>query len=190
MKKIALLGDSIRYYGYGTKVPALLKDEYEVYQPDDNCRYAKYTLRALYDWDVDMKGAEIIHWNNGLWDVSNLYGDGPLTSIEDYVRDMLRVHDLLTARYTKKIIFATCTPIMEPYAYQDNARIRAYNEAVVPELKKRGVVINDLYSLIAQNIPEYIRSDDRIHLTDKGADAAAAQVIDYIRRVDRGELFE
>ncbi len=188
MKKIALLGDSIRLIGYGTKVPELLKDEYEVYQPNDNCRYAKYTLRALYDWDPDIKGAEIIHWNNGLWDVSDLYGNGRLTPVDEYVRDMIRIYEVLSSRYTKKIIFATSTPIKPPYPYQDNSIIEAYNAAIVPELQKRGVVINDMYSLISENIEEYIRDDDRIHLTEKGIEVAAERVADMIRRMDRGEL--
>ena len=52
--KITLLGDSIRMIGYGTKVPGLLGDEFTVYQPDDNCRFAKYTLRGLFEWADDM----------------------------------------------------------------------------------------------------------------------------------------
>ena len=50
MKKVTLLGDSIRMIGYGLKVPELLGEEYDVFQPDDNCRFAKYTLRGLFDW--------------------------------------------------------------------------------------------------------------------------------------------
>ena len=42
MKKVTLLGDSIRYIGYGLKVPELLKDEFEVYQPNENCRFALF----------------------------------------------------------------------------------------------------------------------------------------------------
>ena len=49
MKKIALLGDSIRQIGYGKHVPAMLGNEYEVFQPSDNCRFAKYTMRMIYD---------------------------------------------------------------------------------------------------------------------------------------------
>ena len=41
MKKVVLLGDSIRLWGYGTKVPDMLKGEYEVCQPEDNCRFTK-----------------------------------------------------------------------------------------------------------------------------------------------------
>lgn len=39
MKKVVLLGDSIRLVGYGPRVPELLGSDYEVYQPDENCRF-------------------------------------------------------------------------------------------------------------------------------------------------------
>ena len=48
MKKVVLLGDSIRLWGYGTKVPEMLGEDYEVWQPEDNCRFVKYTLRGLF----------------------------------------------------------------------------------------------------------------------------------------------
>ena len=93
-KKIALLGDSIRMIGYGTKVPEMLGEDYEVFQPEDNCRFAKYTLRMLFDYKDHLKDCEVIHWNNGLWDVSDLFGDGKLFSTdEEYVENMLRDMD-------------------------------------------------------------------------------------------------
>lgn len=39
MIKVALLGDSIREIGYGTVVPQMLGDDYEVFQPAENCRF-------------------------------------------------------------------------------------------------------------------------------------------------------
>lgn len=48
--KVTLLGDSIRQIGYGTKVPELLGNSFEVFQPNDNCRFIKYILRGLFDW--------------------------------------------------------------------------------------------------------------------------------------------
>lgn len=74
--KVSLLGDSIRRIGYGPVMPELLGDNYEVFQPDDNCRFAKYTLRGLFEWWADMEGSDIIHWNNGLWNICDLFGDG------------------------------------------------------------------------------------------------------------------
>lgn len=186
MKKVVLLGDSIRLIGYGASVAELLKDEYEVWQPEDNCRYAQYTLRGLFEWAEGIKNADIIHWNNGMWDVSDLYGDGPFTPIERYEELMLRLCRLLKQR-CGKLIFATTTPVYEPYAYQDNSRIRMYNERIVPLLQKEGCIINDLYSLVSQDIPGNIREDDRLHLTPKGIERAAAQVTDAIRKADKGE---
>ena len=69
MKKIALLGDSIRQMGYGAKVAEMLGDECEVWQPTDNCRFASYTLRGCFDWKEHLDGCDIIHWNNGIWDI-------------------------------------------------------------------------------------------------------------------------
>ena len=39
MKKVVLLGDSIRLIGYGKKVPEMLGDNYTVFQSEDNCRF-------------------------------------------------------------------------------------------------------------------------------------------------------
>lgn len=107
--KVTLLGDSIRLNGYGTAVPQMLEGEFAVYQPTDNCRFLKHTIRGLLDWAQGIKGSDIIHWNNGCWDICDYYGDGPFTPIEDYVRDAVRLAKLLQQR-ARVVIFATTTP--------------------------------------------------------------------------------
>ncbi len=180
MTKVTLLGDSIRLLGYGTKVPELLGEEYSVFQPFGNCRFAKYTLRLIFELDKEISGSDIIHWNNGLWDVSDLFGDGVFTDIDEYVALMVRIAKLLKQR-GKIVIFATTTPIIPGYPYQDNERIKAYNNAVVPELEKLGIIINDLYPVVEKDINKYIRSDDMIHLSDEGIDVCAKKVAAVIR---------
>jgi hypothetical protein len=91
MKKVVLLGDSIRLWGYGTKLAEVLGDGYEVCQPEDNCRFTKYTLRGMFDWADLIKDADVIHWNNGLWDATELFGDGTFTTEEEYIRDCVRI---------------------------------------------------------------------------------------------------
>lgn len=177
--KVTLLGDSIRQMGYGLKVPELLGNDFKVYQPVENCRFAKYTLQAIRTWQNDMEGSDIIHWNNGIWDVGNNWGDGPLTPIDEYVRDMVRIAKVLKTK-AKKVIFATTTAVRYDNPDTDNERIKAYNDAVVPELEKLGILINDLHSLVFENINEYIREDDKVHLTDAGIDACAKQVAKII----------
>lgn len=178
--KITLLGDSIRLIGYGTLVPELLGEEFEVFQPEDNCRFAKYTLRGLFDWKAQMEGSRIVHWNNGLWDVCDIFGDGTFSSREEYLENMLRIASILVERYDK-VIFATTTPIDPQNAYNRNEDIIAFNELLVPRLKDMGIIINDLHSVVYPHIDEYIRKDDLIHLTDVGIKACAEQVARVIR---------
>lgn len=180
MIKVGLLGDSIRQIGYGTKVPELLGKDYTVFQPDDNCRFAKYTLRGIFDWKQQLSDCDIIHWNNGLWDVTNLFGDGTFSSPKEYSNDILRIGKLLK-RFTPKVIFATTTPVRSNNSFNKNANIENFNSLVVPSLKDMGIIINDLYSAISSDIEKYIRADDCIHLTEAGIDVCAKQVVKVIK---------
>ena len=182
MKKVVLLGDSIRLIGYGKKVPEMLGDEYSVWQSEDNCRFAKYTLRCLFDWREDIKDADIIHWNNGLWDTSTgLFDDGgkPFTSEEEYVENMLRIAAELL-KITPNVIFATTTPAHPDYVYNSNAVIARYNAILVPKLEAMGIRINDLHTIVASNIPEYI-CEDQLHLSEAGTQACAERVAAMIK---------
>ena len=168
MKKVTLLGDSIRMIGYGAKVEEGLKKEgVEVFQPDDNCRFAKYTLRMLFDYKDQIAGSDVIHWNNGLWDVSDLFGDGRFSSTEEYCQNMVRIADILL-KITPNVIFATTTPVRNNYSYQTSEDIARLNAAIVPLLKEKNVAINDLYGLVYPVKEEVIRDDDLIHLNERG----------------------
>ena len=180
MKKVVLLGDSIRLIGYGTPVAQRLSGEFEVWQPDDNCRFAKYTLRGMWDWQENMRGADIIHWNNGLWDVCHLFADGEFTPIDEYVATMLRIARILKER-ASTVIFATTTPVRPENPHNKNEIISAYNEALVPKLKEMGVVINDLYTPLSRDVYKYV-CDDTIHLSECGISVAADMVEDIIRK--------
>ena len=181
MKKVTLLGDSIRLIGYGAKVPELLGEGYEVFQPEDNCRFVKYTLRMLFDFKDQITGSDVIHWNCGLWDVtSGLFDDGePFTCEEEYVENMLRVATLLK-KMGKRIIFATTTPVHNEYPYNKNEVIKRYNEVIVPKLMEMGIEINDLYTTVMQDLYKYIGAD-QIHLSEAGIEVCSKQVADMIK---------
>ena len=181
MKKLVLLGDSIRLIGYGTLLPELLSGEYEIWQPEDNCRWADYTYRMLSDHAESIKGADIIHWNNGHWDICDLFGDGSFTSVDNYIRAMERVAKRLLT-ITNKVIFSTTTAVTPRLHYENNEIIKKYNDAVVPHLEKMGIIINDLYSVVLPHVEEYIK-EDNIHLNDAGIRACAEQIAGVIRRV-------
>ena len=101
MKNVFLIGDSIRFGstsgnspGYGVYVKEMLLGKANVYAPDENCRFVQYTQRYLSEWvkDIDCAGIDVVHWNNGLWDVLHINGDDAFTDLDIYVRLLRRMH--------------------------------------------------------------------------------------------------
>ena len=103
-----LVGDSIRM-NYCPVVYMKLSDLCEVVYPEENSRFAKYTLCEFGHWVEKYGKPDIIHWNNGLWDVFRYDGEHILTPIDDYLADMKRVYARMK-QTGAKIIFATSTP--------------------------------------------------------------------------------
>ena len=125
MKNIMLVGDSIRYGshvvsevaelspGYGIYVKEMLEGVANVYAPEENCRFAQYSLRFLQKWakKVPAEEIDVVHWNNGLWDVLRLYDDEPLTPIEFYGDLLKRVYKRIRLLFPNaKVIFALSLP--------------------------------------------------------------------------------
>ena len=92
MKNAVLLGDSIRI-SYQLTVKSLLAGKADVLYPEENCRWAGYTLNSLRYWLPNLPtNPDVIHWNNGIWDSVVLYPeDGPFITVENYVRDIMCV---------------------------------------------------------------------------------------------------
>ena len=191
MNRIFLIGDSIRFGapgspGYGVYVKEMLKDEAEVYAPNDNCRWAQYTLRYAHEWAKECPAEEIdvVHWNNGLWDVLRLFGDEPLTDIEDYGKMLRRVYARLRTLFPNaKIIFALSTSVIEewgkPNFFRYNRDIEAYNQKAIEVLGEYGVRFNDLYTLSWKLREDY--HSDWVHYNEQGSKQLAEAVTNIIR---------
>lgn len=95
------------------------------------------------------------------------------------MQNMLRIADILL-KWGKTVIFATTTPTHPDYEYAAYDRTIAYNAMLTAELKKRGVIINDLFSLMDEHRLDGI-CEDLIHLNDKGIELCANQVAKTIR---------
>ena len=177
MKKIILLGDSIRL-SYGNRVRELLGEGYTVWQPEDNCRFAAYTLRMLFDYKAQLEGADVIHFNCGLWDMCDLFGDGPFTPLEVYVEQMVRIAKILKT-YAPVVIFATTTPPSPKMWGHDLDRVRAYNAAAMAALEPLGILFDDLFTPVAEDIDRMI-SEDYLHASPYGVEILANRVADCI----------
>lgn len=187
MKRVFLIGDSIRI-GYDSYVREMLADEAQVYWSDDNARFVQYTLRYVNEWanhDCDPGKIDLVHWNNGLWEVLRLMGDEPQTAIEEYEAGLKRIAKRLRRVFPNaKIIFGLTTSVIEERMNPDfkryNRDIEAYNAVARRVMEQENVEINDLYS-VAQDMSDDWHSADGTHYTEAGYRALAAQVAAAIR---------
>lgn len=179
MKKIILLGDSIRL-SYQNRVRELLEPDFAVWGPEDNCRFASYTLRMLYDYREQLKGADLIHFNCGLWDMCDLFGDGPFTPIEVYAEQMVRIAKILKT-YAPVVVFAATTPPSPKMWGHDMDRVRAYNAAALAALEPLGILFDDLFTPVAEDIDRMI-SEDLLHASPFGVEVLANRVADCVKK--------
>lgn len=190
MKKIMLIGDSIRM-GYDKYVAMALEGQAQVYYPKDNCRFTQYVLRHFQDWVKESgfgEDTDLVHWNVGLWDLAELFEDGPITPIEWYEQYIHRICRRIRRLCPKaKIVFATSTPVdeakYEPARwrfYRSNETIRKYNEAAIRAVKEHGVAVNDLYGLM-EHVPAHFFSDKTHYYTKEATELMTNRVLDVIR---------
>lgn len=195
MKHLLLLGDSTRM-----KYEQYVRDHVgmAVDAPEENCRFSTYMLNSLRFWLPNYEKPDVIHFNAGLWDTAILYvDDGPFVPLDLYVRTMKSILRELK-RFNVPIVFATSTPVKAelisavatpsvdaPDAAtvfkQSNERIKAYNDAIVAEFEKEGVIINDLYGLVYPHLEEYV-SADGIHMNDLGVRVTGEAVVKSVQK--------
>jgi len=180
MKEVILLGDSIRL-SYQELVKEQLSDVANVTYPDENGRFAAYTLNSIRFWKPNLsEKPDVIHWNNGIWDLCSYYGeDDCFTPLADYVNNLKRVVNAIRFNYGDdvKIIFALTTPQGVP---EREEQVIRYNKAAVETLVPLGIEINDLYSVVTANREEYIY-EDGMHLAPVCKPIVAKAVADKIR---------
>ena len=185
MKKLYLLGDSIRK-GYEPLVKEKLSGRAEVFSPGEiNGEFAQYTLRHLHDWAEKndcAKEIDIVHWNNGLWDIVRHFGDDCLTPPDMYANMLRRIYKRITVIFPRaKVIFALSTPVIEERFtepakfFRFNKDIREYNNIASNVMKELKIEVNDLYSVASDfSVDQYA---DMVHFTQEGYDILAEAVV-------------
>ena len=186
MKKIVLIGDSIRL-GYDKYVKDALAGVAEVYYPNDSARFSEYTFRYLSDWKKDNgwgDDVDLVHWNTGLWDVLEIYGESPVSNPCQYGETIAKIEREINILFPNaKQVFATSTSVIEEkYGWdrkRHNAIIEQYNKIAVEALDGTGCIINDLYTL-TKNAPDEIRTDATHFYTPEGTKLIGDRVLSYI----------
>ena len=192
MKKVLLLGDSIRM-GYEGYVKEILKDEYEVISPEENGRFAAYTLWQANQMFKMHPDIQLVHFNNGYWDMNI---ESPMTEaihpIEEYKNFLKRIVKLCRD-CGARVVFATTVPIIEEGSAADNTGVsgsinyknswvKEYNAGAFDVMKELEVPVNDMYSLCKEDALCY-KCPDLLHLTEQGSKLCAEQTANIIREI-------
>lgn len=176
MKQVLLLGDSLRM-GYEPIVRRLLEGKAEVSGPEENGRWAGYTLNSFRFWIPNLPKPDIIHWNNGLWDLGDDYHLGrPFSLPEEYESALERMITVIGKLFPEaQIIMATTMPTANP----DTSGIEEYNEILKKVAARHQIPVNDLFPVLQPHVAEWV-GEDSIHLTPEGFEAVAKYVAEKI----------
>jgi lysophospholipase L1-like esterase len=190
MKKVILLGDSIRA-GYCRVVRAELEGKAEViFAEGDNGRFTVYTLWQLGNLLKQHGKVDVIHFNNGYWDMETLPFTGEkVLPIDEYTYYLKRIIKLARAAGAR-VIFATTTPLPADSNAEDNTgtgakfslekdSVIAYNNAALKVMEEENVPVNDLYALAKQDA-RYYKCEDNLHHTVEGNKVLGKAVADIV----------
>ncbi|MDP6778185.1 MAG: GDSL-type esterase/lipase family protein [Candidatus Latescibacteria bacterium] len=182
--RLLLLGDSIRM-SYQPHVARLLDGKAEVLGPADNCQYSLYTLSSLDRWIGALGQPDIVHWNNGIHDSGHNPNRSPVQiPIDMYRANLEFILDRLAA-IANRIIWATITPVHPNRPFREtewswlNEEIDQYNAVARELMEARSVPIDDLHTLVRNNLDEFL-SDDQLHLSEAGQEACAQAVVESV----------
>lgn len=186
LPKVLLLGDSQRGR-YQPRVTQLLAGRAEVVGPSENCRFSLYTATRLPDWLKELGTPDVVHWNNGLWDLGDIETRGPSRfSAEDYLTNLRTILGMLR-KTGARLIWATTTPVprhrpRKPLGWLwPMEDILRFNAASVELMRSQNVAINDLFPLIVDDMANLL-DEGMCHLSDAGVEVAARAVVAAIER--------
>lgn len=191
MKKVALLGDSIKAW-YAPIVKEKLDGKCEVVVFEgENGKFVYNNLRHLMNLlSAHGKTFDLVHFNSGYWDMTLMpYLNEPMISPEEYKCGLRKIIRLSRAAGAK-VVFATTTPLPGREVGPDNTGtgvtfsfeqelVSDYNDAAREVMQEENVPINDLYAVCKQH-ERYYKCEDNLHHTPEGNEVLAQHVADAI----------
>jgi len=181
--RVLLLGDSIRL-SYQPGVTARLADRAQVTGPADNGRFALYTLARLGAWLEECGRPDVVHWNNGLWDLGRHPDRRPeQIPVEDYVGNLSFILARLRATGAV-VIWRNTTPVRPDRGWRDQwlfepDAIARYNDAAQRLMEREGVPCHDLHGLVRARADDFLDTDG-VHLNPAGREACAAATVEFL----------
>ena len=184
-RHIVVSGWNVRFYDLFLKYRQEICDLFRI---DDRYTTPACSLLETLIPDGEDK-FDVIHWNNGLWDVLRFAGNpNPHTPINLYKEKIAELFERFKEMYPKAdIFFATTTPVPEhlqkAFSYRRNTEIVEYNTVACNVLDGKVKAVDDLYTAALKLGDDY-RSDDGLHYSEEGAKYLAEVVCDFLLKQD------
>lgn len=179
--RVLIIGDSISL-SYTPIVKKQLAGKALVERVPGNCRYSAWGAEHAATW-VEGKQWDIIHFNFGLWD---LYGwkQEELISVEDYGKNMETIVEALKPA-AKVLVFGTTTPPCAEAEHKTKLLVTREKAAIFETearriMKKHGVFVNDLDSVVAESMAKHGKAPNDVHYTPAGNQLIANKVASFI----------
>ena len=187
LPKVLIIGDSISI-GYTKPLAKILNGKAKVVHNKGNAQHSRNGLAKLDSWLGKTKW-DVIHFNHGLHDLKYIDANGKNSPtkenshmqipLDEYAKNM----EAIVTRLKKtgaKLIFATTTPYPEGVnPLRVPADAQKYNAAALEIMKKHGVPVNDLYTVVLPQL-KTLQKPKNVHFTAAGSKALAEKVAKYI----------
>jgi len=183
LPRVLIIGDSISI-GYTPRVRKLLRGKANVHRPTTNCRWSAFGEENIEGWIGESRW-DLIHFNFGLWDWYGWKQEQKATPAS-YAKNLDGIIHKLKKTNAKLVFAVTTPPCVGPERkvkiVVSEDRAQEFNMSALAVMKKHGVHINDLYSLIVKDRVKYQRGEDDVHYTEEGRNLLAKQVAQVIEK--------
>lgn len=188
LPRVLLIGDSISM-GYTLGVRARLDGVANVHRIPENGGPTSRGVERLDDW-LGERRWKVIHANFGLHDLKIMDEMGSRqVPPREYRANLEAIHKRL-ASVADEVIWASTTPVPEGPVNprREPSDVVRYNDLAAAVAASRGVVVNDLYTLVLPRLSE-LQQPVNVHFRPEGsevlADAVAAAIVAALERAER-----
>lgn len=187
MKKIALIGDSIRM-GYQATVIEQLAGVAEIVSPEKNGGDSRNVLAHLDEWVIDLR-PDIVHLNCGLHDLKREFATPEQTQVplEEYRQNLETIFRRITDTGAT-LIWATITPVIYENHHAKKGFDRreedvdAFNAVALEVARKFSLPVNDLNAVVMHAGREKLMAEgDGVHFFPDGYRVLGMAVAEFLR---------
>jgi len=186
MKKVALIGDSIRM-GYQATVIEQLTGLAEILSPESNGGDSRNVLAHLDEWVTELR-PDIVHLNCGLHDIKREFATLEQTQVPlaEYRQNLEAIFRRITDTGAV-LIWATTTPVNQERHHATKGFDRfeddvyAFNEAALEVAGRFNLPVDDLYTVVIQAGRDDLLGADGVHFLPPGYQVLGATVANFLR---------